>query len=130
MPSSARKKKSSHPLFFFLMIRRPPRPTLFPSTTLFRSPGGLPGAGSGLRDHRPGGGLVGRSEEHTSELQARADISYAVLRSQKKELTPSFLFFNDPATTETYPLSLHDALPISWWSPGSWIRPTRSPPWW
>src|ERR1044071_8165803 len=41
-----------------------------------------------------------RSEEHTSELQSRVDISYAVF------------FFNDTATTEIYTLSLHDALPI------------------
>src|ERR1043166_8033455 len=41
-----------------------------------------------------------RSEEHTSELQSRFRISYAVF------------FFNDTATTEIYTLSLHDALPI------------------
>src|SRR5471030_3503688 len=61
--------------FFFLMIRRPPRPTLFPYSALFRSPAGS--------DHRhraglqPEGGCGGvargsirRSEEHTSELQS------------------------------------------------------------
>src|ERR1043166_6895475 len=42
-----------------------------------------------------------RSEEHTSELQSRFGISYAVF------------FFNNTATTEIYTLSLHDALPIS-----------------
>jgi len=41
-----------------------------------------------------------RSEEHTSELQSRVDISYAVF------------CFNETATTEIYTLSLHDALPI------------------
>src|SRR3712207_8288105 len=77
-------------IFFFLMIRRPPRSTLFPYTTLFRS--GLVGVGSGSRDHgrradrglpqgpRPGEdedhrhrrrGTQRRSEEHTSELQSR-----------------------------------------------------------
>src|SRR5215469_1372575 len=61
--------------FFFLMIRRPPRSTLFPYTTLFRS-----------RPRRPlhpalllhGTGRLGRpgarSEEHTSELQSRRDL--------------------------------------------------------
>src|SRR5213078_5293909 len=73
--------------FFFLMIRRPPRSTLeltlFPYTTLFRSPDGT-GRGrprsSGLR------GTPGRrrSEEHTSELQSRAQISYAVFCLKKK----------------------------------------------
>ena len=48
----------------------------------------------------------GRSEEHTSELQSRVDISYAVFCLKKKN------FFNDTATTEIYTLSLHDALPI------------------
>src|SRR3990167_2009686 len=42
-----------------------------------------------------------RSEEHTSELQSQSNL-----------IIPLF-FFNDTATTEIYPLSLHDALPIS-----------------
>ena len=46
-----------------------------------------------------------RSEEHTSELQSLASISYAVFCLKK-------IFFNDTATTEIYTLSLHDALPI------------------
>src|SRR5882757_7583842 len=67
-------------LFFFLMIRRPPRSTLFPYTTLFRSCSPEPGATSPRRRCRPGGETVGRptwrqsaarSEEHTSELQSR-----------------------------------------------------------
>ena len=52
-----------------------------------------------------------RSEEHTSELQSPALISYAVFCLKK-----IFFFFNDTATTEIYTisntLSLHDALPI------------------
>src|ERR1051326_3988335 len=90
-----------------LMIRRPPRSTLFPYTTLFRSrcvagrwivvigPGGP--TSNGTCANRCGA----RSEEHTSELQSHSFISYAVF------------CFNDPAPTEIYPLSLHDALPIS-----------------
>ena len=49
--------------------------------------------------------LLDRSEEHTSELQSRPHISYAVFCLKKN-------FFNDTATTEIYTLSLHDALPI------------------
>src|ERR1044071_6757915 len=91
---------------FFLMIRRPPRSTLFPYTTLFRSVITADGARL-VADHQRLGRLVltgagdpTRSEEHTSELQSRENISYAVF------------FFNDTATTEIYTLSLHDALPI------------------
>src|ERR1043165_8557574 len=52
-----------------------------------------------MQQTRPGL-LHARSEEHTSEIQSRGLISYAVF------------FFNDTATTEIYTLSLHDALPI------------------
>src|SRR6266536_5759622 len=70
--------------FFFLMIRRPPRPTLFPYTTLFRSR---------LRErlHRatpagPAGFLRrARSEEHTSELQSRVDLVCRLLLEKKKK---------------------------------------------
>src|ERR1044071_10344121 len=69
-------------LFFFLMIRRPPRSTLFPYTTLFRS------QRTGSFQRRERGGRLGarlrvRSEEHTSELQSRVDISYAVFCLKK-----------------------------------------------
>src|SRR6266700_6924284 len=68
--------------FFFLMIRRPPRSTLFPYTTLFRSrtrrcwcctslaPRWLPGT---------------RSEEHTSELQSRENLVCRLLLEKKKK---------------------------------------------
>src|ERR1044071_10064820 len=72
--------------FFFLMIRRPPRSTLFPYTTLFRSAhrrDALDGPGP---VHRPDRRLD-RSEEHTSELQSRVDISYAVFCLKKKHTT-------------------------------------------
>src|ERR1044071_10027428 len=68
--------------FFFLMIRRPPRSTLFPYTTLFRSVSTWT-RGAPLR-WTPGGEPT-RSEEHTSELQSREDISYAVFCLKKKE---------------------------------------------
>src|ERR1039458_2055412 len=64
------------------MIRRPPRSTLFPYTTLFRSnrPAGL-GAGFG---HQRRNGLVGRSEEHTSELQSLRHLVCRLLLEKKK----------------------------------------------
>src|SRR5437660_12030115 len=78
-------------LFFFLMIRRPPRSTLFPYTTLFRS----------RSTHRPRpveGGLRAakerkirvaaqheRSEEHTSELQSRGHLVCRLLLEKKKK---------------------------------------------
>src|ERR1051326_9511391 len=69
--------------FFFLMIRRPPRSTLFPYTTLFRSGRDTsPGRAAGRAD---GGQDCGfRSEEHTSELQSHSFISYAVFCLKKK----------------------------------------------
>src|SRR3712207_7090901 len=80
--------------FFFLMIRRPPRSTLFPYTTLFRSPAG-PAAGARARHpvhpaRRPRaellhvGGALGRSEEHTSELQSRQYLVCRLLLEKKK----------------------------------------------
>src|ERR1039458_10757880 len=71
--------------FFFLMIRRPPRSTLFPYTTLFRS-----------RDQyfrpvdrrfRPTCTLSGRSEEHTSELQSLRHLVCRLLLEKKKTIS-------------------------------------------
>src|SRR5215204_6718809 len=69
-------------LFFFLMIRRPPRATLFPYTTLFRPP--APGR------HHLGHPVthpahLGRSEEHTSELQSHSDLVCRLLLEKKKK---------------------------------------------
>src|SRR6266511_1977188 len=73
-------------IFFFLMIRRPPRSTLFPYTTLFRSPAG--GVARPCR-HRGGvdGGRGQRSEEHTSELQSRENLVCRLLLEKKKNIT-------------------------------------------
>src|ERR1044071_10075571 len=68
--------------FFFLMIRRPPRSTLFPYTTLFRSDHDV--SQSNGPANRPRW-ILARSEEHTSELQSRVDISYAVFCLKKKK---------------------------------------------
>src|SRR2546422_10569846 len=76
------------PFFFFLMIRRPPRSTLFPYTTLFRST-----AQTRLTAARAKNGLSGaisqsararrRSEEHTSELQSRLHLVCRLLLEKK-----------------------------------------------
>src|SRR5205809_6109941 len=82
--------------FFFLMIRRPPRSTLFPYTTLFRSQRGhhnqevVPAGAAypllGLTEHRPQPVAVGhRSEEHTSELQSRLHLVCRLLLEKKKK---------------------------------------------
>src|SRR6266581_4788967 len=65
------------------MIRRPPRSTLFPYTTLFRSrgrPARLAGPGRGGRTRRP----TARSEEHTSELQSPVHLVCRLLLEKKK----------------------------------------------
>src|SRR5438034_6473178 len=82
-------------IFFFLMIRRPPRSTLFPYTTLFRSsvsstlttspasrkkPSAI--TKSGLRAER-----IARSEEHTSELQSHSDLVCRLLLEKKKKIS-------------------------------------------
>src|SRR5947209_10565070 len=68
------------------MIRRPPRSTLFPYTTLFRSVGPVALRALG-RPHpeRFGWPRVGRSEEHTSELQSRQYLVCRLLLEKKKE---------------------------------------------
>src|SRR5215204_1407195 len=125
--------------YFFLMIRRPPRSTLFPYTTLFRS-SAMPSARAS-RARCTTCWPTGRSEEHTSELQSHSELVCRLLLEKKNleddPLVPSqivdllithlclvvralcrgvelhlFFFFNDTATTEIYTLSLHDALPI------------------
>src|ERR1022692_1348232 len=120
------------------MIRRPPRSTLFPYTTLFRSGMGPGSADLRSRLWKP------MPEERRDRKSTRLNsshlvISYAVFCLKKKNyLLPAFrrhlmqhsaavnpcaghqpghlsnllFFFNDPAPTEIYPLSLHDALPI------------------
>src|SRR2546429_6926219 len=84
------------------MIRRPPRSTLFPYTTLFRSERDGAGRGGGARQVQPRGpaqgtgargahlsiplrrGVVARSEEHTSELQSRLHLVCRLLLEKKK----------------------------------------------
>src|SRR6266853_2505429 len=82
-----------HPfdIFFFLMIRRPPRSTLFPYTTLFRPrrPGSAT-APRGSQRRAPGpaapGPVGARSEEHTSELQSQSNLVCRLLLEKKKKV--------------------------------------------
>src|SRR5215208_7803562 len=75
--------------FFFLMIRRPPRSTLFPYTTLFRSP--VPPAVPAEEPERLlRAGRNGRSEEHTSELQSRGHLVCRLLLEKKKKKYKNF----------------------------------------
>src|SRR5687767_15698064 len=86
-----RAKQQPHcSLVFFLMIRRPPRSTLFPYTTLFRSDDlALGDAADGrVAAHlRDGIGVERRSEEHTSELQSLAYLVCRLLLEKKKNQT-------------------------------------------
>src|SRR6478609_9826477 len=71
-------------VFFFLMIRRPPRSTLFPYTTLFRTR--RPAlARPGCRRAWPSTRRPARSEEHTSELQSLAYLVCRLLLEKKKQ---------------------------------------------
>src|SRR2546428_10376111 len=80
------------------MIRRPPRSTLFPYTTLFRSPHDGKGRRSSGRAHNNASAqsrmavsaivasAIARSEEHTSELQSRSDLVCRLLLETKKSI--------------------------------------------
>src|SRR5476649_3044938 len=74
--------------FFFLMIRRPPRSTLFPYTTLFRSYQGAPRGDEYSSDVERSSGSQ-RSEEHTSELQSHSDLVCRLLLEKKNKNTPT-----------------------------------------
>src|SRR5260221_529126 len=124
---------------FFLMIRRPPRSTLFPYTTLFRSfrgrcAGRTPGKNAThaevatMRNY----GLKNRSTNMayrctptlrlvcvifvfalaSSATRSQEDRKSTRLNSRHTVISDAVFFFNDTATTEIYTLSLHDALPI------------------
>src|SRR6266704_1856068 len=94
------------------MIRRPPRSTLFPYTTLFQSRG--VSTQPGPKAEVPGyTGNAERDRKSTRLNSSHVSISYAVFCLKKKKYNLFSFFFNDTATTEIYTLSLHDALPIS-----------------
>src|SRR6266496_3904440 len=72
------------------MIRRPPRSTLFPYTTLFRSRLERGRAGARRSRDRQNGGAPARSEEHTSELQSRRDLVCRLLLEKKNDKLDHF----------------------------------------
>src|SRR5687768_18109412 len=100
--------------FFFLMIRRPPRSTLFPYTTLFRSRArSRPSSRARRRTHGRGTASsgrgrrrAGRSEEHTSELQSRLHLVCRLLLEKKKKKTS-----HPPHTLRTSVQNRSSALP-------------------
>src|SRR2546430_11237119 len=67
------------------MIRRPPRSTLFPYTTLFRSQREALGAAPCAHHDAPAVGGDSRSEEHTSELQSQSNLVCRLLLEKKKK---------------------------------------------
>src|SRR3989338_7310018 len=91
---------------FFLMIRRPPRSTLFPYTTLFRSRRSTPRSSASACTNN-------RARLHGNQENILRDRKSTRLNSSHSSTSYAVFFFNDTATTEIYTLSLHDALPIS-----------------
>src|SRR2546426_9160179 len=106
-------------IIFFLMIRRPPRSTLFPYTTLFRSH--VRGVCVRVRPHRldalpprvlpprlPGAGEEVRSEEHTSELQSPCNlVCRLLLEKKKKTLWHRDITLTTRSSTTPIPIHLH-----------------------
>src|SRR5207302_5534878 len=93
------------------MIRRPPRSTLFPYTTLFRSPltGHLP---TRFPEPRTATGWK-RSEEHTSELQSRENLVCRLLLEKKKK--------NDNIDNSTFNIPI----PVAWRASKSQLHTSR-----
>src|SRR5256885_12916054 len=83
------------------MIRRPPRSTLFPYTTLFRSGRHVDHAGARGQVRKGRGVDVGRSEEHTSELQSPCNLVCRLLLEKKT------MHHNDPPTKKSPPRICH-----------------------
>src|SRR5438874_10776585 len=100
-------------VFFFLMIRRPPRSTLFPYTTLFRSPYALCFSRISLwtyirqTDCKCGTfARSARSEEHTSELQSRRDLVCRLLLEKKKQINRHMFYIHLKQHRQLYILNL------------------------
>src|SRR5207249_10206500 len=127
--------------FFFFILRRPPRSTLFPYTTLFRSirlGGDQSAAASSLRERGYEGrtlplagsrraisarapprrahfSVPGRSEEHTSELQSRFDLVCRLLLEKKKKTNQQNRFEYHPATFHPISVLLLPAVDYPLW---------------
>src|SRR3712207_6909076 len=110
---------SSYYLFFFLMIRRPPRSTLFPYTTLFRSAHIFPSSGHRLVQKCKSGPVLwwsgqvptfplggpghprGTDRKSTRLNSSHANISYAVFCLKKKKQSVKLILFNTLRTPQT-----------------------------
>src|SRR2546430_4479073 len=116
--SRHKNKKSTSHRFFFLMIRRPPRSTLFPYTTLFRSPHFINTSGYPVPAYvllEVGFRLSpGRSEEHTSELQSQSNLVCRLLLEKKNTTrfarTPKTSSRSASASTSR----AHRSQPLDW----------------
>src|SRR6266480_6130518 len=85
--------------FFFLMIRRPPRSTLFPYTTLFRS---LRRTSLHGRCQPQPPDPPQRSEEHTSELQSHVNLVCRLLLEKKKQTNRTIFFLKKDTFNEAH----------------------------
>src|SRR5437588_9102888 len=98
-------------LFFLLMIRPPPRSTLFPYTTLFRSPCAsvrpalfqmsTAPVNGGMMMLAAAGNTSPRSEEHTSELQSHSDLVCRLLLEKKKTKSQTKTEYTEPMYSMT-----------------------------
>src|SRR2546422_4954559 len=106
--------------FFFLMIRRPPRSTLFPYTTLFRSHqdvlafhvAEILGHGQAGQAH-PQPRARGRSEEHTSELQSRLHLVCRLLLEKKKKRKNNTYIYHVMLLPDIKQLAMLDTLSVA-----------------
>src|SRR5688572_32164523 len=115
-----KEDSSSTPIPVPLLLARPPKPTLFPYTTLFRSrrrqghlpeqlvrPGSSQGGRAGAGRSRCGRAVRGalrrhrRSEEHTSELQSQSNLVCRLLLETNKASSPSFTRRTPNTTTRS-----------------------------
>src|SRR5256885_5411222 len=99
------------------MIRRPPRSTLFPYTTLFRSAPsrGWPRSTAAPSPRAPRRRSRGRSEEHTSELQSPCNLVCRLLLEKKKSRSQRGDFTHTSCSAGDDCLDLHP--PLQWWIP-------------
>src|SRR5438876_4708912 len=100
-------------VFFFLMIRRPPRSTLFPYTTLFRSHDQRHPGRDQVRRYRPPADAVapGRDRKSTRLNSSHPSISYAVFCLKKKNNTINNIHTRDTPTRATPPRTPPNAPP-------------------
>src|SRR3954467_11494452 len=103
---------------FFLMIRRPPRSTLFPYTTLFRSkPSAGPASPGSPSPRWPLPAWVARSEEHTSELQSHDNLVCRLLLEKKQTYQTIPAAALGPARPWAHPVQARAAGGRAVWGP-------------